>query len=371
MAAVSGTWDDFQRAPDELAPGVEAGVPRYAPADLEELAAMLDVASGLHTPVLVWGGGTHQGIGNPVEARAVISTVRLDRVVDWEPADLTLVVEAGARVAEIESMLADRGQTAGLPEHAGRATVGGVVSAGVSGYRRARYGPTRNRLLEVTLVTGDGRIVTGGGRVVKNVSGYDLPRLSAGSFGALGVIGTVCLKLWPLPEAAVTVRVDRPAVAWHGTHRPLAVLETEAGSWLYLQGTGAEVRAEAAEAGGDAREGLHWPAPPSGGLQVTLRVPPASLAAAVDRLPPDSRYVAQHGVGIVDVAIDDPDPEALGALREWAESHGGALVVAGGDRRVELDPWGTPPPALGIQRRIVAGFDPLRVVNPGRLPGGL
>jgi glycolate oxidase FAD binding subunit len=346
-------------------------MPRYAPAELEELAAMLDTASGLHTPVLVWGGGTHQGIGNPVDAGVVISTARLDRVVDWEPADLTLVVEAGAKVAEIESMLADRGQTAGLPEHAGEATVGGVVAAGISGYRRARYGPTRNRLLEVTLVTGDGRIVSGGGRVVKNVSGYDLPRLSAGSFGALGVIGTVCLKLWPLPEAAATVRVDRAAVAWHGTHRPLAVLETEAGSWLYLQGTDAEVRAEAAEAGGDVRDGLHWPAPPSGGLVVSLRVPPGLLASAVDRLPPDCRYVAQHGVGVVDAAVDAPDAGVLGALREWAEAHGGALVVTGGDRPVGLDPWGTPPPALGTQRRIVAGFDPLRAVNPGRLPGGI
>lgn len=365
------SWDDFEQAPDGLAAGAPHGLPRLAPADLEELAEVLDTASGLRSPVLVWGGGTHQGLGHPVAADVVISTARLDRIVDWEPEDLTIVVEAGARVSEVESTIAERGQTAGLPEHAGRATVGGVVAAGVSGYRRARYGPTRNRLLEVTIVTGDGRIVTGGGRVVKNVSGYDLPRLSAGSFGSLGVIGTLCLKLWPLPEASATVRVERPGEAWHRTHRPLAVLETDAGAWLYLQGTEAEVRAEAAEAGGEIRDGLHWPEVPAGSLRMALRLPPALVREGVDRLPPGSRYVAQHGVGVIDLALDDPDVEMLAAIRGWAERHGGAFVVTGADRTLDLDPWGTPPPAVALQRRVVAGFDPLRVVNPGRLPGGI
>ncbi|NIR39303.1 MAG: FAD-binding protein, partial [Gemmatimonadetes bacterium] len=93
------------------------------------------------------------------------------RVVDWQPDDLTVVVEAGVTVGTLESMLAERGQTALLPEWGPEATVGGVVAAGISGYRRARLGPTRDRVLEVTIVTGDGRVVRGGGRVVKNVSG--------------------------------------------------------------------------------------------------------------------------------------------------------------------------------------------------------
>ena len=176
-----------------------------APSTLEDTANILAIASRYSLPVLVWGGGTHQGMGGRVDPAVVLSTARLDSIVDWQPEDLTVVVEAGVRVADLEDRLAGRNQTAVLPEASGRATVGGVVAAGVSGFRRLRYGPTRDRMLEVDLVTGDGRVVRGGGRVVKNVTGYDLPRLATGSFGSLGLIGRVCLKLWPLPEARRTV----------------------------------------------------------------------------------------------------------------------------------------------------------------------
>ena len=148
------------------------------------------------------------GIGHRFDPDLILSTARLDRIIAWEPDDLTVVVEAGVTVEDLEEMLAGKGQTALLSEQPGPATVGGAVAAAISGWRRFRYGPLRDRVLEVTLVTSDGRVVTAGGRLVKNVTGYDIPRLAAGSFGSLGLIARVCLKLWPLPAACATVRVS-------------------------------------------------------------------------------------------------------------------------------------------------------------------
>jgi FAD/FMN-containing dehydrogenase len=182
-----------------------------APETTEQLIPVLQQASDHQLKVLVWGGGTHQGFGYRLDPDIVIATARLDRTIAWEPDDLTVVVEGGVRLQATEIMLADRGQTTALPEHAGEATIGGVVAAGVSGFRRARYGPTRDRVLEVTVVTGDGRLVRGGGRVVKNVTGYDLPRLITGSLGSLGVIVSVCLKLWPMAERSVTMPLTIPS----------------------------------------------------------------------------------------------------------------------------------------------------------------
>lgn len=360
---------------DPMPPGTgfPPGARVLAPASLDEAAAMLDAACAEGALVVPWGGGTHQGLGYPVAPDVVLSTARLDRVVAWEPDDLTLVVEAGAKVGEVEAMLAGRRQTAGLPEVAAGASVGGVVAAGFSGYRRARYGPIRDRVLEVTLVTGDGRIVRGGGRVVKNVSGFDLPRLATGSLGRLGLIGSVCLKLWPLPEAAATVRVADAARAWKTLSRPLAVLQTPSGSMAYLQGTRAEVESQAAVAGGEPEEGLSWPEGLAGEAVLSLRVPPALTRAAVERLPAGWDFVAQHGVGEIRAACRAFDPEEALSLRTWAEHRGGALVVMRAPAAVAagFDPWGRPPPGLDLQRRLVAAFDPLGVVNRGRLPGGI
>ncbi|MGH8875400.1 MAG: FAD-binding oxidoreductase, partial [Acidimicrobiia bacterium] len=285
MTSISAAMAELVPAMSEPVPGAPEAELVLAPTTLEEMARVLDVASEHHLAVLVWGGGTHQGLGNRVEPDVVVSTFRLGRVVDYQPEDLTLVVEAGVPVALVEEMLAERRQTAVLPELPGAATVGGVVAAGVSGFRRSRYGPTRDRMLEATMVTGDGRIVRGGGRVVKNVTGYDLPRLITGSFGALGVVGQVCLKLWPLPEASLTVEVDDPEQAGEVLYRPLALLERDGKACAYLAGTRAEVEAQADRVGGRALPGLVWPEEPVGTVRWSLRVPPALTREAVGRVP--------------------------------------------------------------------------------------
>lgn len=368
---VSKPVSEHVEAPVDIAGGLPKAAHHFAPATSAEAADMLRSASDERAAVLFHGHGTRQGVGAELHPDVVMSTARLNRIVRWEPDDLTLVVEPGASVREVESELSTRSQTAGLPEWDDAGTIGGVVATGDSGYRRARLGPTRDRMLEVEILTGDGRIVHGGGRVVKNVSGYDLPRLATGSMGRLGLISSVCLKLWPLPEASATVALDTlPATAWSRLYRPLAVLETREGSWAMLQGTAAEVSAQARDAGGEITDGLVWPTPPSGAFACSVRVRPSDLSAGLARLPLDWDFVAQHGVGVIDAGCDDPQIDDVHSMRSWAEERGGTLVITrrGG---VEMDSWGRVPNAIDLQRRVVAGFDPCGIANPGKLPGGV
>jgi glycolate oxidase FAD binding subunit len=331
---------------------------------------VLSHASERGLVVQVVGGGTPSGYGDPPPPDIVVSTAGLSGITAWEPDDMTLVVGAGAPVAIVESELAQRNQTMVLPEHPGAATIGGVVASGVSSLRRGRLYGTRERVLETVAVTGDGRIVRSGGRVVKNVTGYDLSRLHVGAFGALGVVVSVCLKLWPVPPAAATVTVGEPGEASKVT-RPLAVIEEPEATRVFLWGTDAEVEAMRARFPGGAVAGLDWPHDPIGEFRFSLRVPPGLTADAVARVPEGWRYLAVHGVGEIRLAGDEPAGAA--ELRDWAESVGGHLVMVDAPRQapIGLDPWGAPPPALDVQRRLISQFDPARVINPGRLPGGL
>jgi glycolate oxidase FAD binding subunit len=342
------------------------------PASAEDAAGVLAFASSKGLRVLFWGGGTHQGIGYQVDPDIVLGTARLDSVVEWLIEDLTVVVQPGVVVSDLEAQLQQRNQTALLPEVPGSGTVGGAVAAGLSGWRRLRYGPTRDRMLGVQLATGDGRVVRGGGRLVKNVTGYDLPRLVAGSLGSLGLISEVCLKLWPIPAVQATVSVDEANSALAAVYRPLALIETPSGASLYLAGTEEEVEAQATAVGGQIREGHRWPQPLVGSNEMVLRVPSSRLSHHVGKLSKlGVDYQAAHGVGEVRFVADGLDVDQLHDLRTGAESVGGSLsVVAGGDF-TDLDPWGTPPDSVGLQRRVKAAFDPRNVANPGILPGGI
>lgn len=352
-------------------PNVPEGALAVAPGSVEELAGLLRESSEAERSVQVRGGGSRLGYGTHLPPDVVLSMERFDQVVSWDPDDMTVVVGAGMPIERLEAMVAERSLTTVLPEIPGPSTVGGAISAGASSLRRGRLYGTRERMLEVTLVTGDGRVVRGGGRVVKNVTGYDLPRLVVGAFGSLGVLISVCLKLWPVPEASATVTVDDLAVAGK-VSRPLAVLETNSSKTVYLWGTEAEVDALTGHLEGKASSGLHWPADPEGPLRWSLRVPPALTAEAVSALPDGWDFLALHGVGEVRAA-SHARHGAL-ELREWAESIGGHLVVVDAPPAAlpdDFDPWGSPPAGLELQRRIISQFDPMRVINPGRLPGGL
>ncbi len=340
-----------------------------APDSAEQISRLLGFASEHGLTVLPWGSGLHQGYGGRVDPDVIVSTSRLAGVVEWNPDDLTVVAGSGTTLGVLDDDIASRRQSAVLPEMTLDATVGGVFAAGISGWRRLRYGPSRDRLLQVELVTGDGRVVTGGARVVKNVTGYDLPRLVAGSFGSLGIITAVCIKLWPLPEAMLTVKTDDPERALAITYRPQAVLETENYVSVYLAGTTAQVDAQAAALDGDASLGHSWPDDPVGECIVRVRVDPVDVSSTVDLIDTDE-FVAAHGVGEVVAAIA---PTEIDGLRKRVEARGGSVVIERAPNSVyeTIDPWGTVPSTVELQRRIKTAFDPLRVLVPSRLPGGI
>jgi hypothetical protein len=174
-----------------------------------------------------------------------------------------------------------------------------------------------------------------------------------------------------VPPASATVTIDDIEASKQVT-RPLAVLERNGVIEVFLWGTPEEVTASSSRMGGVAVEGHRWPADPlGGGYRWSLRVPPALTSAAIGRLPSGWDYLAVHGAG--DIRAASADSEGAVGLRNWVESTGGALVVVDApDGELDgFDPWGSPPPGLEIQRRLIAQFDPGRVINPGRLPGGL
>lgn len=348
----------------------EPPVPTVEPGSEAELAGILAEATRRGQAVQVVGGGTRSGYGSPGRPDLLLSTRGMGDIIAWEPDDLTLVVGAGASIAGVEEELNRRGQTMALPEAPGASTVGGAVAAGVSSLKRLRLYGTRERILEAVAATGDGRVVRSGGRVVKNVTGYDLFRLHVGAFGSLGVLTSICLKLWPVPPASATVTVEGPEAA-NAVTRPLAVLEERGMTRVYLWGTEDEVAALGARFRGLVAPGLDWPADPVGRFRWSLRVPPGMTPQAVARLPEEWEFLAVHGVGEVRAA--SPTSEGAAGLRQWAEAGGGRLVVveAPAGELDGFDPWGSPPPGLDHQRRLIAQFDPARVINPGRLPGGL
>ncbi|MCP4306556.1 MAG: FAD-binding oxidoreductase [bacterium] len=355
----------------EPIPGAPPVEHTIAPTLAEEAAAVFRFASEYGLRVLLWGSGAHQAMGNLVTPDLIMTTAALDQVVDWQPEDLTVVVQPGVLIVDLEAKLEQQGQTAILPESPGVSTVGGTIAAGLSGWRRLRYGPTRDRMLEVRLATGDGRVVRGGGRLVKNVTGYDLPRLVTGSFGSLGLISEVCLKLWPLTTERAMVHVDDPAAALAASYRPDAVIESNDLATVYLAGSAEEIAAQASAIGGEPSAGHHWPDPLPGRTEAVIRVPASAVSAIVAMIRPlGVAFQAAHGVGEIRFVADGIVDE-IGALRKTAESLGGALVVARAPDDSTIERWGSPPGSIELQRRVKAAFDPRGAANAGILPGGI
>jgi glycolate oxidase FAD binding subunit len=343
-----------------------------APTTTEELRDVVASARADHVATTVLGSSST--MPGPIDTDLVITTACLRGIVDHQPDDLTVVVRAGTTLGELAGALAEHRQTAVLPEWAPDRSVGGIVATGASGYRRLRYGPTRDRVLGVTVVTGYGEIVRGGGQLVKNVTGYDLPRLFTGSHGELGVITEVSWKLWPVPRASRTVTIDDPSEVLRTVHRPLAVLETETSSSCFVEGSDAGVADACATLGAEGEPGLDWPVPPATPVVVSVRVPPRSVVAAVDvvREHAPVSFVAQHGVGLIDVGFDMITGERVEELRSDVGALGGIAVVQPHvAAELGMDPWGHLPDGLAIQRRLKALFDPAGILNRGHLPGGL
>lgn len=171
------------------------------PASVQEMQEVLQFASKRDLSVMPAGAGTKLGIGNlPEKVDIVLATTRLNSVVEYEPADLTVTVEAGIRLAALQAVLAQHRQYLALdPPYTDRCTLGGIVATNASGSLRLRHGAARNQVLGLRVVHANGTVVKSGGKVVKNVAGYDLNKLYIGAFGTLGIITEVTLKLSPIP----------------------------------------------------------------------------------------------------------------------------------------------------------------------------
>src|SRR5271156_3007022 len=183
-----------------------------APANTEEVAAILRFAHENRLAVVPWGGGTKQGWGYPVTPAVLLETHRLNVIREHTWQDMTCTVEAGCTWASLQSALAQHGQCVALdPLWPERATVGGIVATNDSGALRLRYGGLRDLIIGMTIVLADGTVARTGGKVVKNVAGYDLHKLMIGAFGTLGVITSVNFRLHAVPQCMQNLTVSSAA----------------------------------------------------------------------------------------------------------------------------------------------------------------
>ena len=400
------------------------------PGSVDEVGAVVQQAAAAKVAVTPWGGGTAAAVGAPpARVGLVVALKRLDRLVEHEPGDLTVTAQAGVVMRDLQAALAVRGQWLSLdPPDGDRATLGGVLAANASGPRRHLYGTARDLLIGVTAVAADGSVVRGGGRVVKNVAGYDLPKLFIGSFGTLGVVVEATLKLRPRPddERLIAVPFDRlkdagaavrailasdlipNAIELMDAHaaRALAIESTPATLVLGFDGLAEQVDWQIAELasvvrpyGGRsfetlpgtawtplaraARDAFETPA-----AVMTLSVLPSVVADTMEQGANSARqrgltsaWCAHAGVGLVTGAVraegDRQDPAILAAvLAEWraaARAGGGHASIRWAPLAVKaaLPVWDDAGPAARIMQRIKGELDPQNLLNPGRFVAGI
>lgn len=345
------------------------------PRTAADVADLLHDASAAHKKVLIVGGRTHMDRGNPTYPDAELWTTQLDDLVAYEPAEMIVVVHAGMRFGQLASLLAEHGQEWPV-DAAPEATVGGVIAAGVSSFRRLRVGHVRDTVLQMTIVTGDGRTVSSGARTVKNVSGFDVHRLVTGSLGTLGAIVEVALKVRPLPEARAVFRTstatpfEEAARVVTAARGAAAVVMSPESVVVHLEGWAAEVedlrsalRATATQAEEVAERDVdRVPALDADAVVAEVAVAPSRLREVVER---HDRWQALAGVGIGWVSVHTP--QELSALRERVAEAGGIAPVVRGEGGLGE----TAVPALEVHRRLKAAFDPRGILAPGRFWDGL
>lgn len=380
-----------------------------APRDLPELAEIVRDRYARGSSFAFVGGGTQLDFGNaPSQLDTIVRTAALDRVIDYTPEDQTITVECGIPLAALDRVLAENGQM--LPLDSGareRATVGGAIATNVSGRHRRHYGTAKDMIVGVSIVRPDGTPSRGGGKVVKNVAGFDLPKLMVGSLGTLGAIATVTLRVHPAPETTAFVSgayedddglVARDVAALDAALvrdrlEPVAVWATRRPDGRYrvtIEFSGSRVAVDAqcracealiAEFGvgvrtADAVEGedetrARFAAAP----RIRIGFPPASFAQFNDLVQPlidgETALGAYPGVGAAylrpSAAVDYR--RLLEAVREREEMT--AVVEAMPADWHGVDAWGNPPRALRVMRTLKTSFDPRGLCNPGRYVAGL
>jgi glycolate dehydrogenase FAD-binding subunit len=400
--------------PATPADAVEAVQPTgvIAPGTAQEVAQVLRYCNSASLTIIPRGGGTQLGLGNrPQKADFILSLERLSRVIEHAWGDMTVTVEAGCTIDKLQAVLREHGQQlAADPMQPERATVGGVLATAESGTLRIRYGAIRDLVLGVEMALPDGSVIKAGGKVVKNVAGYDLTKLAIGSLGTLGVITRAVFRLHPLPVATATYSATLPTAS-DATKLVLAILDSHlVYTGLQIQARRADqifvqVRIEGipeslqdqhaklgriagdhkfAECADDVwteRQKLFFN--PGSSVICKCCVLPAQIGTLCGALfqevgPAEvaATLVAQ-GTGLAEVRLDaasqQPLMTVLRALRSAVDRLEGTMTVLQCPTAMknELDVWGTLKDALPLMQRIKQKFDPGQTLNPGRFVGGI
>jgi glycolate oxidase FAD binding subunit len=385
------------------------------PVNEQQLAAALRFANDANLAVVPCGGGTKLSWGNPPSrADVILSTARLDKIIEHPWADLTVSVEAGCTIQKLQSALAQHGQRLAFdPVWPEQATIGGVLSTNDSGSLRLRFGALRDLIIGVTLALPDGTLASSGGKVVKNVAGYDLPKLVTGALGTLAVITRAVFRLHPLPRFAKTFSCLARGFLHESQRLLLAIQDSKlAHSALQIrfiedaaqpqldilfEGTEAGIMAQVAQL-----KTLVAPAPVTESdpsvwnarqeLYSTAKLDESTCALAkFSTLPAEIigtaatlcsiamsriRYDAlAQATGIGHVLLRG-EPAVLASvlnnLRAGLERNAGALVIHHRPAAMPiLDAWGQPGDALPLMRAVKNQFDPKNTLNPGRFLGGI
>ena len=342
---------------------------------LEKLQEQVRAATAAGTPLRIRAGGSKDFYGNASRGE-LLDPRGYAGIVAHEPTELVVTARCGTPLAELEAVLDAAGQMLPFePPHFGAgATVGGCIAAGLAGPRRASAGGVRDYLLGAKLLAGGGEVLSFGGTVMKNVAGYDVARLAAGSLGVLGVITEVSLKVLPRPVAEATLRLELDQAAalkqmndWAGQPLPVSATAWHDGVLrVRLSGARAAVAEAQKTIGGTAVDG--------GSFWRGLREQTDAFFAGEQplwrlALPSTAPALELAGAQLIEwggtqrwLRSDAPAAE----IRARAASCGGhATLFRGGERRDVFAPL--PPPIAAIHRRLKAEFDPAGIFNPGRM----
>jgi glycolate oxidase FAD binding subunit len=355
---------------------------------LDSFRDRIAAATAQRTPLRIRGGGSKDWYGQSLEGE-VLDTRPYAGIVEYDPAELVITARCGTPLAEIEQKLAEHNQMLPFePPHfthfgsGGAATIGGCVAAGLAGPRRQFAGAVRDFVLGVTLLDGRGQQLNFGGRVIKNVAGYDVARLMAGSLGTLGLILEVSIKTLPIPFAENTLKFEcsasdavRKINEWAGRPLPISATAWRGGVMaIRLAGAEAAIKAARTTLGGETVDAVEatrfWEALreqtdsyftdiPEGCSLWRVAVPPVAEPAS---MPPGQRLMEWGCAQRWWITESDAARVRLDAR----QAGGHATLFRGGDKQVGVF---TPlaPPILGIHRRLKQAFDPAHIFNRGRL----
>ncbi len=377
-----------------------AGAPTVLPANTQQISQVLRFANENHLAITPVGGGTKQSWGNPVQPSIYLSLTRLNRVVEHPWQDLTCTVQAGCTWQQLQQTLGQHGQFVALdPLWLERATVGGILATNDSGALRHRYGSLRDLVIGMTLVLADGTVARSGGKVVKNVAGYDLCKLVTGSFGTLAVVTEATFRLHPLPQHTQTFTVSAPQAAHlaplmqtiRASHLLTQALQLRGGTDgfhldiqlnAHPEARQSEILAQMAQqsgsfVSGNISDGV-WQARETlfsnkEALILKVGILPTDIAQIADEIIRLGGVVVAQAIGIIYAAFPHigRDHSPLGSLSAYTDS--GSMVVLQTPSNPPADsmpPWGAKDPHT-LMQAVKHQFDPDQTLNPGRFLGGI